>query len=83
MNFEIILLVNYNSVLLTILLHFTFYTNNLIVCFFFLLFYMEELQQQQQLINNLEQVEVSQERRIEDLERQKSRIRGKLHECGL
>ncbi|CAB4374616.1 unnamed protein product [Rhizophagus irregularis] len=39
---------------------------------------MEELQQQQQLINNLEQVEVSQELRIEDLERQRSQIRERL-----
>lgn len=43
----------------------------------------EELQQLQQLINNLEQIEVSQEQRIQDLERQNSRIKGKLHECGL
>ncbi|PKC56589.1 hypothetical protein RhiirA1_473781 [Rhizophagus irregularis] len=37
-----------------------------------------KLQQQQQLINNLEQVEVSQELRIEDLERQRSQIRERL-----
>jgi len=42
-----------------------------------------QLQQQQQLINNLEQVEISQNQRIQDLERQNSRIIGKLHECRL
>lgn len=41
----------------------------------------KELQQQQQLINNLEQVEVSQDQRIQDLERQNIRILGKLYEC--
>ena len=39
----------------------------------------KELQQQQELINNLEQVEVSQDQRIQDLERQNIRILGKLY----
>ena len=43
----------------------------------------KELQQQQQLINNLEQVEVTQDQRIQDLKRQNTRILGKLHECEL
>ncbi|CAG8652041.1 20119_t:CDS:2 [Rhizophagus irregularis] len=42
-----------------------------------------ELQQQQQLINNLGQIEVSQDKRIQDLEKQNSLIRGKLREYGL
>ena len=43
----------------------------------------KELQQQQQLINNLEQVEVSQDQRIQNLERQNIRSLGKLHKCEL
>jgi hypothetical protein len=43
----------------------------------------KELQQQQQLVNNLEQVEVSQDQRIQNLERQNIRSLGKLHECEL
>lgn len=42
-----------------------------------------QLQQQQQLINNLEQVEVFQNRRIQNLEKHNSRMKGKLHECEL
>lgn len=45
--------------------------------------HQEELQQQQQLINNLEQVEISQNQCIQDLKRQNSRIKGMLHKCGL
>lgn len=45
--------------------------------------HQEELQQQQQLINNLKQVEISQNQCIQDLKKQNSRIKGMLHKCGL